>query len=691
MIFPNQLQNGEEIAQKFQVGFYGILLAQMQSGKTGSYLACAKTMLESGQVKEVVIISGSSDTSLREQAKSDAKQVFAGTDYSDKVTVMFSQDIKTFLETPEPTIDDDTLLIHEECHMAQSKNNRPNEYYEALGLDGALKGDFSVLKERNIRILAVSATPFSELTSNEMVLSEEWKHLEKDPSKVLEGKFVYPLKPGDGYIGIQELYDADCFRFEARPITDDSYDHINKILCDNREKYDKSFVVIRTRKAEPELLKHLAQRHGYTHVCVFGDGNSPKGLDFMERQPKTATIVQISGRFRMGQVVPKRFIRMTYEQTLKPNADTILQGLPGRMCGYTQGGAHIDVDIYVSVHTQTFFKDYAESWTTNEPHKLTNIKQAMNLKPGSQKVGMKVLQTEAGSDDAKRWIATVPIPLNIADIREVADAPDGCSVKDLLRKTGLVDIHNILSSTESTNPDFDTILGEMCEQFSDKKQDIHRHLATKKTDKDIQDLETALRMNQRLNTSSGKRTTQQGLVKRFSLISDCKTKVILVGWVPYDKENSHHTAVKESTLAEVVPKCNFNPFAYVREDGEKIVANGGQTINFPRQTATDPQVFREELIKSVLRSIPGDPSHIEGCQRSVTTNYDGSTRKYVGLHFAHEVYSEELIGEILARVESVCDVKIKTSKAKGKKKAKKKASPTFHFLPDRSGLYRDRS
>ena len=666
MIFPNQLQNGEEIAQKFQVGFYGILLAQMQSGKTGSYLACAKKMLESGQITDVVIISGSSDTSLREQAKSDAKQVFSDTDYSDKVTVMFSQDIKTFLETPARTIKDNTLLIHDECHMAQSKNNRPNEYYEALGLDGALKGDFSVLKERNIRILAVSATPFSELTSNEMVLSEAWKHLEKDPSKVLEGKFVYPLKPGDGYIGIQELFDADCFHFEARPIKDDSYDHINKILCDNREKYDKSFVVIRTREADPELLKHLAQRHGYAHIPVFGDSKSPKDLDFMKRQPKTATIVQISGRFRMGQVVPKRFIRMTYEQTLNPNADTILQGLPGRMCGYTEGGAHTDVDIYVSVHTQTFFKDYAGSWTTNEPHKLTNIKQAMNLKPGSQKVGVKVLQTEGEDGDAKRWIATVPIPLNISDIREVADTPDGCSVKDLLRKTGLVDIHNILSSTESTNPDFDTILKEMCEQFSDKKQDIHRHLATKKTDKDIQDLETALRMNQRLNTSSGKRTTEQGLVKRFSLISDCKTKVILVGWVPYDKENPDHTAVQESTLAEVVPKCNFNPFAYVREDGEKIVANGGQTINFPRQTATDPQVFREELIKSVFRSIPGDPSYIEGCQRSVTTNYDGSTKQYAGLHFSHEVYSEELIGEILARVESVCDVKITTNKAKGR-------------------------
>ena len=660
MIFPNQLQNGEEIAQKFQVGFYGILLAQMQSGKTGSYLACAKTMLESGQITDVVIISGSSDTSLRDQAKSDAKQVFADTDYSDKVTVMFSQDIKTFLETPEPTIYDDTLLIHDECHMAQSKNNRPNEYYEALGLDGALKGDFSVLKERNIRILAVSATPFSELTSNEMVLSEEWKHLEKDPSKVLEGKFVYPLKPGDGYIGIQELFDADCFHFEARPIKDDSYDHINKILCDNREKYDKSFVVIRTREADPKLLKHLAQRHGYAHIPVFGDSKSPKDLDFMKRQPKTATIVQISGRFRMGQVVPKRFIRMTYEQTEKPNADTILQGLPGRMCGYTEGGAHTDVDIYVSVHTQTFFKDYAESWTTNEPHKLTNIKQAMNLKPGSQKVGVRICRKDIHGGE---WIATVPIRLNPSDLE--ATVASLCDLNDIIRHLSPADVLSVIQKNQCDNPD----LTHICENLKanlDTKKYLHWHLKSK-AKRDIPKLSNAFRMNQRCNTAYDKNTPKDLLVKPFSIIANAEEReVYLVGWVPYNAENPDHTEVQESTLAEVVPKCNFNPFAYVREDGEKIVANGGQTINFPHQTATDPQVFREELIKSVFRSIPGDPSYIEGCQRSVTTNYDGSTKQYAGLHFSHEVYSEELIGEILARVESVCDVKITTNKAKGR-------------------------
>jgi hypothetical protein len=667
-LYENQIQDGTEIAHKFMSAYYGILLAQMQSGKTGTYLACAKAMLESGQVNEVLIISGSSDRSLRDQAKSDAKKIFGKTDYSDKVTVMFSQDLNTLLETPDPTIEGNTLIIHDECHLAQSKNNRPNEYYERMGLDGALKGDFSVLRERHIKILAVSATPFSEITSNYKISSDEWKTLEKDPSKTLEEKFVFPLKHGEGYIGIQELMDDDSFKYEAQPITDTSYEHLNKVLCDNREKYDKSFVVIRTRKAEPELLKHLAQRHGYTHKTVFGDSSSPKNLNFMKNQPENATIVQISGRFRMGQVVPKRYIRMVYEQTLKPNADTILQGLPGRMCGYISQGAHTGVDIFVSVHTQEFFKDYSESWTTNEPHKLTDIKKAMNLKPGSQKVGVRMFHNDTKGD---KWIATVPIRLNPSDLEDTVASP--CPLNDIIKHLTPTDLLAIIDKNQLDNFDLAKIIEILKENEGQGKSYLHRHLEGKGPQRDIPKLSNAFQMNQRCNTTSGKNTPMTLLVKPFSIIAMAKLgEVYLVGWVPYDETNAQHTDIQESTLAEVVPKCNYNPFAYEREDGERIVANGGQTINFPRLTATDPQVFREELLKSVLRSIPESSTYIQGCQRSVTTNYDRSSRKYSGLHFSHEVYDEELIRDILARVQAIVTLEIASNvtiaihKAKGK-------------------------
>ena len=47
------------------------MLAQMQSGKTGTYLKVAIESVKSGINDHVIIISGSRDTSLRAQTKQD--------------------------------------------------------------------------------------------------------------------------------------------------------------------------------------------------------------------------------------------------------------------------------------------------------------------------------------------------------------------------------------------------------------------------------------------------------------------------------------------------------------------------------------------------------------------------------------------------------------------------------------------
>ena len=67
-----QRQAGNEIINKFtREQPFTVLLAQMQSGKTGTYLFTAFEMIRLGLVKNAAIICGSSDTSLRAQAQSD--------------------------------------------------------------------------------------------------------------------------------------------------------------------------------------------------------------------------------------------------------------------------------------------------------------------------------------------------------------------------------------------------------------------------------------------------------------------------------------------------------------------------------------------------------------------------------------------------------------------------------------------
>ena len=58
--------------------------------------------------------------------------------------------------------------------MAQSKGNKPyKEFYRQNGLERALMGDFTHLRESSFYILGVSATPFSELVATYRVSQED--------------------------------------------------------------------------------------------------------------------------------------------------------------------------------------------------------------------------------------------------------------------------------------------------------------------------------------------------------------------------------------------------------------------------------------------------------------------------------------------------------------------------------------
>jgi hypothetical protein len=161
----------------------------MQSGKTGTYLFTAFEMVRLRLVKNVYIICGSSDTSLRAQAMKDLKEDFksfrkeirdsgdtegaealADAMLEGNINVYFSQDLGKLKD-----VSDESLIIHDESHMAQSKNNIPyKRFYQKNHLDKALMGDFSQLKKKLSYILGVSATPFSEIVSNKKVQTSDW-------------------------------------------------------------------------------------------------------------------------------------------------------------------------------------------------------------------------------------------------------------------------------------------------------------------------------------------------------------------------------------------------------------------------------------------------------------------------------------------------------------------------------------
>ena len=686
MVFhQEQRQAGNEIIDKFtQEQPFTVLLAQMQSGKTGTYLFTALELVRLALVKNVTIICGSSDTSLRAQARDDLLTAFKSFQRETMVSgdmegairltdatigIHFSQDLPKLGE-----ISNETLVIHDESHMAQSKNNIPFKlFYQKNNLDKALMGDFSELKEKNCYILGVSATPFSEIVANKKVQTEEWT---SEESAFLNGielsaKNFYFMQPGSGYIGVTELLKKDSIKFEAENIKSSGCSHVASVIRKGSPKYHQKYLVIRTMCAEKDMdmMQTIASSTGCDYVSVFGGQGS---LEFMKVKPLKTTLVHICGKFRMGQVVPKKHIAMVYEQSKHPNADTILQGLLGRMCGYRSNGAHTDVEIYVSQTAEELVRKYSKAWEEGIMDELSTVTRAMNLGGVKRKNGGAVVTDGFGNE----WVMTVPVKFDFKDLERDFNG------KMKFNQISPIDLINLFEEkTEllANNPDKDQIkkLLDICARVTPAKQPtatyLHHNKKRASWDEDSINLDQAIGSNKRLNISHYTNRDIKNLNKpekvRFSPISvygsgKCEGSCYLMGYVRYDPEI--HGLISEE-LASVDPKCNYIPGIITMEDGSELDdVNGGQIIPFSIDTADDPSLLESELEKAILRTIEDSPSYIEGATTAIHSLFDKETRLYEGIRLDKEIYTEELINTIKENLGRKYDLSIIFKKSRGR-------------------------
>jgi len=689
MAFHQEQRNaGNEIIDKFTNRDAGqpftVLLAQMQSGKTGTYLFTALEMVRLGLIKNVNIICGSSDTSLRAQTRSDLddalksfqRETISGGDTDGALRLMdanigvyFSQDLGKLKD-----ISEETLIIHDESHMAQSKNNIPfKRFYQKNNLDKALMGDFSELVSKKCYILGVSATPFSEIVANKKVQTSDWT---AEESSFLDGvelspKNFYFMQPGSGYIGVTQFLELGTIKFEAENIKASDCAHVASVLKKNSPKYDKKYVVIRTLCAEKDsgMMQTIASSTGYEYVSVFGGEGS---LEFMKVQPLKATLVHICGKFRMGQVVPKQHIAMVYEQSKNPNADTILQGLLGRMCGYKQNGAHTQVEIYVSQMAEELVHKYSKAWQEGAMDELSTVTKAMNLGGVKRKNGGIIKEDGFGN----QWIMTVPVKFNFKDLERDFDG------KLKFRQITPLDLINLFEDKPeliSLNPDKDEILKllEACAKVKPEKQPnasyLHHNKKKASWDVDCSSLENAIGNSKRLNISHYTSRDIKNLNKpekvRFSPISvygsgKCDGYCYLMGYVQYNPDI--HGLIAEE-LAQVDPKCNYIPGIVTMEDDTDLDdVNGGQIIKFSVDTADDPESLQSELEKAILRTQEGHPTYIEGATRAIHSLFDKETRLYEGIRLDKQIYTEEMIQSIKDSLDRKYSVSLVFKKSRGR-------------------------
>ena len=306
---------------------YAILMAKCQSGKTGAFQELIRLMLLSGEIQRVYILCGSSEIGLREQAIKDTKKANQASYESEKIKVLFRQDFKG--QTMDIT---NALIVVDESHLDQAQNQELDKFLAEHGL--SMDGNPTKLNEKNAFILSVDATPYAELAA--------MKHGET-PFK----KHVETLVPGPTYFGLSE------YRFGGLLKT--TYD-----ISKNQARF-QTMLATKGRKwalvrlthgkhasSEEAAIKAICVSSGFpflyytedkTEVAITKDEQERLGaaIPCLEDAPEKPSVVIIRGRLRAGKVVPKKHISFVWEGAKNSKTDALVQGLPGRMCGYELG------------------------------------------------------------------------------------------------------------------------------------------------------------------------------------------------------------------------------------------------------------------------------------------------------------------------------------------------------------------
>ena len=698
-----QMEMAKRIASAFTSGdsdkVYAILLAQMQSGKSGTYLFLALECVHRRffGCEKVYIISGSRDTSLRDQTKQNLKEAIRvycqimddlwREDHADelvslpesireaatragccgvtkkqlrkRVKVYWNQDLAKLDKTIE-----NCLIVNDESHFAQAKTNRPfQDFWLKNGIDKCLHGDFSALLEKNIRVLSVSATPFSECIQNQKT------HLGMLSNSALKEKHFFLMKPGEGYNGVGSFLEKKKLHFESESINGASQKHIRQMLA--LPKYDNKYCLVRTQAAgkDQEIMECIANDLEMVYKPVFG-GNGGDAFDFLNNVvPTCKTLVHICGKARMGQVLKKTYIGMVYEQSTNPNVDTVLQGLLGRMCGYDTNG---DIDIYLPASREDDIIKYVDSVNS-----IPDVCCAMIAETSPATCVGKVGKThgEFVSDrDGQIWRKMIPMKFKLSDLEKGFDGNTTFEdIKALDRgdlKNLLVNLFEDKPELFNQNPDFEFVQ-KILRDPNFNSRIIFRNFSKPSYRKNKR--KAMLNASFLENSRDTAHFTKHGIFSKktstaipFNLVGggDPKldgdvTEVFLTGFSIYEG----HVPV---SMPDVHKNCNFTDFEFVNESNPTVPDDSGQLIKFPQETSEDKVLFRKKLKAAIYRTKPNHSSFISDSLSEIQSNWCGQGKQYNGLLFSKKIFTEDKLNSIKKKLEKRCGVKINFVKGQGR-------------------------
>jgi hypothetical protein len=378
-------------------------------------------------------------------------------------------------------------------------------------------------------------------------------------------------------------------------------------------------------------------------------------IENLENEPEQKTIVFIKGMFKMGKVVPKRYVSFVMNMNSKTtNTDSLLQGLAGRMCGYVSRGANTNVKIYL--HQKFIDSDEITKYLDFHNREQIIPKKANNI-----------ISSRNSCDSLEH---TIPVKINAEDF----------------------DCENI--------NDNESLIRTIKKCFDENRVQNHNN-----------DVVSVDIINQVNNMSDN---TKYEFTKRNHLVASCMDGPEKIGRLFNDKDNSgnygqscgfnqndltkphqicfwlikndnyNHLEIKKGDvflLFRVEPnadtelnnvpktkdKCAFHQ-EIVHEDGTSEESNGAYSQRLSCASATDVNVMENELSEFIKLSLdPAYPLCVSRCIRSEKS----ADNTYKGIVVTAEVLKAlKRKGSIYNKILETFNVKLSVDRVNGPYKGK---------------------
>ncbi len=652
---------------------WGILLAQMQSGKTETYLRIACELLELKLVDFVVIFSGNSEIDLCEQVYENVKEeqryvkkplkkpssfwpkylaskeeallsvpeqfrsaVLVGmkTEWKDKISVVWGTELNQYSGPTERT-----LFIWEEAHFAQNITQRPDKFLKKIGISA--NGNIDSLRKNQNLVLSVSATPFSELS--------DIHHFNQE-------KFVVKMEPGTNYVGVKQIRDSNRLYGWSN-----LKDGLQNAFALYNPSFGPQYVVIRVSKKTEENVREICAQKGWKvviHDSVSKERDEGKKTwDSMDKAPERNTAILIRGMCRMGKNMQKKHLLFVFETAKKSATDTILQGLLGRSCGYSEGSDRVYVFIANKIIESKEIDRYIELWDND---------------------GITILPNNANNLIANKETKYKHpiIPFAIENVFNTTD-----SNKTVMRK-----VRNLLENTQFVPPKTEQ------SQFKEIKNRLLALIDYKKNIRVVHNVCDNVEVNDR-KIKNNEPTYQLKWrkfceeIKRYNTTPDMCPEHLwhtgikdstgeegrIINIFRYDKDMPEYgikagtvyiygvTEVRNSVFSEKtnIPRTTQKEvFAHQLEDRTEIFSNGAFTIDLSVETATSESQMYDGLntIITVSAQFPNSERKIHSC-------WDDNSQTYKGILVNDLIYESLTRGRIFNEIKTRFGVTLKTEKA----------------------------